>query len=189
LVNKSPGRQMLLPGAGVGGHCIPKDPWLLVYSVMGKDVPLRVIPAARIVNNSMPKHVAELLIKALASNDLEINGSRILVFGYSYLEESDDARNSPSVSLVDFLVDRGAEVLIHDPFVPGYQGSPEAMVDGCDAMVMMVKHNIYMSLDLPTLKAKMRTPILVDARRVFSLPKVKEAGLSYWAVGVDEVLV
>jgi len=179
---------MLLPGAGVGGHCIPKDPWLLVYSVMGKDVPLRVIPAARIVNNSMPGHVADLVRKALSSQGIQIIGARILIFGYSYLEESDDTRNSPSAILVSNLVESGSEVLIHDPYVPGFQGAPEEMARDCDAIVMMVKHKYYESLDLRALKASMRTPILVDTRQVYDKDIVKEAGFCYWAIGSYEAI-
>ena len=108
LVNKSPGRQMLMPGAGVGGHCIPKDPWLLAYSVKHKGIPLKLIPAARSVNNSMPGEVMDLLLEALATRGLSISGSRILVMGYAYLEESNDTRNSPSEVLVRLLIEKGA---------------------------------------------------------------------------------
>jgi len=132
LVNKSPYRQMHLPGAGVGGHCIPKDPWLLVYGVEGKDVPVRLIPTARAVNDSMPAHVADLLEGALAHAGRSLEGARILVLGYAYLEDSDDTRNSPSEALVKILLERGAGVVIHDPYVAGYQGDVYEMATGCD---------------------------------------------------------
>ncbi|MFQ5577060.1 MAG: nucleotide sugar dehydrogenase, partial [Anaerolineae bacterium] len=77
LVNKSPYRQMHLPGAGVGGHCIPKDPWLLAHSA--GQVPLRLIPAARAVNESMPAHTAELVRRALASAGRPIAGAKVAV--------------------------------------------------------------------------------------------------------------
>ena len=75
LVRKSPGREMLLPGAGVGGHCIPKDPWLLASSVRGYDVKVRLIPAARDINSSMPVHMLALLKERLK----DLQGKRILV--------------------------------------------------------------------------------------------------------------
>ena len=87
LVNKSPYRNMHLPGAGVGGHCIPKDPWLLAHSVRDKNVPLRLIPAAREINDSMPLHMFELLRDALREFNLEIENSRILLLGYTYNAE------------------------------------------------------------------------------------------------------
>lgn len=183
LVNKSPGRQMHLPGAGVGGHCIPKDPWLLAYGVQDKGVPLRVIPAARAVNDSMPLHIAELLQQALRSGGCDLPGSQILVMGYAYLEESDDTRNSPSEVLVEHLREKGAAVVIHDPFVSGYQGDLIEAARGCDAAVVMVRHQIYKQSDLSMLRSALRRPILVDGRMVFSIDRARAAGLVYWGVG------
>lgn len=164
LVNKSPGRHMLLPGAGVGGHCIPKDPWLLAHAAEGKDFPLRLIPAARAVNDSMPAHVFSLLKEALQKAGREISGARILVMGYAYLENSDDTRNSPSAALVELLQQAGAHPVVHDPYVPGYQGDLLEMATGCDAAVLMVKHDEYAELDLTALGEAISTGVLVDGR-------------------------
>jgi UDP-N-acetyl-D-mannosaminuronic acid dehydrogenase len=114
LVNKSPGRNVLLAGAGVGGHCIPKDPWLLAYGASG-DVDLKLIPAARAVNDSMPLHMVDLLREALLEAERKIGEARVAILGYAYLEESDDTRNSPSKILESELIRTGAEVVIHDP--------------------------------------------------------------------------
>lgn len=179
LVNKSPGRNMHLPGAGVGGHCIPKDPWLLAYGAEGKEVTLRLIPAARAVNDSMPLHIVDLLQRALVSVGREVAGARVLVMGYAYLEDSDDTRNSPSEVLVRRLCDLGAHVVIHDPYVREYQGDLLPMARGCDAVIVMVAHSQYRSLELAALK----TPILVDGRRVFDAVKARAAGLDYRGVG------
>lgn len=160
LVNKSPGRAMHLPGAGVGGHCIPKDPWLLVYEAQQQGVPIRLIPAARAVNDSMPLHMVELLEEALAEAGRPLAGARVLVLGYAYLENSDDTRNSPSAVLVEQLRERGAEVVIHDPYVPGYQGDVYALAQGCDAAVLMVAHRAYRELEWKRLPL-----IAVDGRR------------------------
>jgi len=166
LVNKSPGRHMLQPGAGVGGHCIPKDPWLLVYEAREQGTPIRLIPAARAVNESMPLHMVDLLQDALAEAGQELAGARVLVLGYAYLENSDDTRNSPSAVLVARLRALGAEVVIHDPYVPGYQGDVVEMAQGCDGVVVMVAHEEYRKLDWNTLRA----PVLVDGRRVVTDP-------------------
>ncbi|HQE92304.1 MAG TPA: nucleotide sugar dehydrogenase [Anaerolineae bacterium] len=183
LVNKSPGRNMLLPGAGVGGHCIPKDPWLLVYQAQQMGVPLRLIPAARAVNEGMPLHLVALLEEALHEGGKAVAGARVLVLGYAYLEDSDDTRNSPSAVLVTRLHERGAEVVIHDPYVAGYQGDVYAMAEGCDAVVVMVAHSEYKTLDLTMLKGGLRTPILVDGRRVFAPAQTQQARLIYRRVG------
>jgi UDP-N-acetyl-D-mannosaminuronic acid dehydrogenase len=106
------------------------------------------------------------------------------VLGYAYLEESDDTRNSPSEVLVSRLRELGAEVVIQDPGVEEYHGDPLECIKGCDAVVVMVAHNAYRTLDLNLLKAALRTPILVDGRRVFEASKAFAAGLEYWGLGV-----
>lgn len=183
LVNKSPNRQMHLPGAGVGGHCIPKDPWLLAYGVKDKDVPLRLIPAARAINDSMPLHMVELLRLALKGAGRELKGASIAVLGYAYLEDSDDTRNSPSEALIRCLRELGAEVIIHDPWIVEYSGNVLERVRGCDAAVVMVAHSAYRTLDLNLLKTSLRLPVLVDGRRVFESSRARMAGLEYWGVG------
>jgi UDP-N-acetyl-D-mannosaminuronic acid dehydrogenase len=183
LVNKSPYRQMHLPGAGVGGHCIPKDPWLLAYGIHGKKIPLRIIPSARAVNDSMPLHMVELLEKSLAASGQEISKSRIAILGFAYLEDSDDTRNSPSEVLVRRLREMGATVVIHDPWVEEYGGDPMERVRGADAAVLMVAHTAYRELDLNLLAAALRTPILIDGRHFFDPTTVQAAGLVYRCLG------
>ena len=180
LVNKSPGRIMLYPGAGVGGHCITKDPWLLAYEAWEK-VPIRLIPAARAVNEGMPLHILKLLETALHKVNQTLTTARILVLGYAYLENSDDTRNSPSEILVTGLREWGAEVAVHDPFVSGYQGDIYTIATGCDAVVVMVKHDDYRALDLNKLHSLLQHPILVDGRHTFGKEQV--AGWQYYGVG------
>ena len=183
LVNKSPYRNMHLPGAGVGGHCIPKDPWLLAYGVHGRDVPIRLIPASRAINESMPLHMVDLLHDALASLGRRLTGSKILVLGYAYLEDSDDTRNSPSEVLVRHLEKFAATVVIHDPYVPEYQGAWEQMAQGCDAAIFMVRHREYLQIDPGELKSLLRTPVLVDGRKVIDTTQAQAAGLIYRCIG------
>jgi UDP-N-acetyl-D-mannosaminuronic acid dehydrogenase len=185
LVNKSPFRQMHLPGAGVGGHCIPKDPWLLAYSAGAGDppAPVRLILAARQVNEAMPLHMADLTIQALAEHGIAIGQAGVLVMGYAYLEDSDDARNSPSASLVERLQSLGAQTIVHDPYIPAYQGSVLELARGCAAAVLMVRHQAYLELDLQALKAALRRPILIDGRQAFDGPALQATGWTYRAVG------
>ena len=166
LVNKSPGRKMLYPGAGVGGHCIPKDPWLLSYQARQQGLEVQLLPAARAVNDSMPLHMVELLADALAEAGRELLGARILVLGYAYLENSDDTRNSPSAVLVSEIQKLGATTVIHDPHVPEYQGIVSELAANCDAVVIMVKHQPYFELDWEALRGILRHTVLIDGRRV-----------------------
>jgi UDP-N-acetyl-D-mannosaminuronic acid dehydrogenase len=183
LVNKSPGRNMLYPGAGVGGHCIPKDPWLLSYQAREQGVPVRLITASRAVNESMPLHMVDLVEDALAEAGGDLAGARVLVLGYAYLENSDDTRNSPSATMVAALRERGADVVIHDPYVACYQGDVVEMAGGCDAIAVMVKHNVYRRLKWVSLPTRLCHLVLVDGRRVFDAKVAREAGLVYRGVG------
>ncbi len=182
LVNKSPYRNMHLPGAGVGGHCIPKDPWLLIANA-GDGFEPRVIPTARAVNDGMPLHMIDLTVKALCEAGIEISDARVAVLGYAYLENSDDTRNSPSKVLVARLRELGAEVVVHDPYVPGYQGDLQEAVQGRDAVVLMVAHDDYRALDLSELRAQVGHSVLIDGRHIFSAERAQAAGWDYRGVG------
>lgn len=186
LVNKSPGRNVLYAGAGVGGHCIPKDPWLLVYGA-GDEVDASLIPTARSVNDSMPKHMINMLKKSLISYNKLLMNAKIAILGYAYLEESDDTRNSPSDKLLDILRSENADVVVHDPYVPGYQGDVLDLIKGCDAVVIMVAHQAYRNLDLGQVKEQLHLPILIDGRRVIDPELAKEAGLDYAGIGFGKI--
>ena len=173
LVNKCPYRDMHLPGAGVGGHCLPKDPWLLIANAPPEFQP-RLIPAARAVNERMPLHVAELVVEGLREAGKDVRGARVAVLGYAFLENSDDTRHSPSATLVGRLRELGAEVVVHDPHVPEYQGDLRVRVQGCDAAVVMVRHEEYLHLNPAELAGLLSSPpVVVDGRHVFSPDAVR----------------
>lgn len=182
LVNKSPYRNMHLPGAGVGGHCIPKDPWLLAYAAEGK-IPLRLIPVARSINDTMPNHVANMVADALKLAGCNISEVRVGVLGYAYLENSDDTRNSPSEILIARLTEMGMTPVVHDPWVTEYQGDLLEMMRGCNAVILMVKHEAYRNVDLSALRDVLKTPILVDARGFYIPEQVRCAGFTYRGIG------
>jgi len=182
LVNKSPGRNVLLPGAGVGGHCIPKDPWLLASALATGDAPL--ISAARAVNESMPGHVAALTFELLAEAGVDPASAKVAVLGYAYLEDSDDTRHSPSADLVRELELSGSSVTVHDPFVEAYSGSLEDTVRGADVAVLMVAHSAYRSLSLTELRDQLARPLMIDARHVFSPAALAEVGFRSRTIGI-----
>ena len=183
LVNKVPERNMHLPGAGVGGHCIPKDPWLLVHGADAKNVPLKLIPAAREVNEFMPRHMVELVKTALEELGKPVAEARVLVMGYAYLENSDDARNSPSKVLVRSLQEMGAEVVVHDPYISEFQGDLLERARVCDAAVVMVKHSEYQTIRPADLIKALRLPILVDGRGAINPLLLPSGGARYISIG------
>jgi UDP-N-acetyl-D-mannosaminuronic acid dehydrogenase len=182
LVNKVPYRQMHLPGSGVGGHCIPKDPWLLAYSVK-EHLSLKMIPSARAVNDEMPIHIGTILLNLLEQARIDPKKSKVAILGIAYLENSDDTRNSPTIPLIRFLENKGIEVIVHDPFVPPYNKDLLTMIRDNDALIIMVGHQAYCGMDLKKIKSVLRHPILIDGRHIFLSKDVKDAGFTYYCIG------
>jgi UDP-N-acetyl-D-mannosaminuronic acid dehydrogenase len=176
---------MHVPGAGVGGHCLPKDPWLLVQSARAANP--RLIPTARAVNDSMPFHVLDLAASALQEAGKTVEGAVIAVMGASFLQDSGDARNSPSVPVIESL--RNAkELRVHDPFLDDIAGVSvikdwRRALDGADLAIFMVSHKQYAGISAPALKKFMRTPVVVDGRNIFSAERMMRAGIVYRGVG------
>lgn len=106
------------PGPGLGGHCIPLDPFYLTWKAAEYGIWARFIELAGDVNTSMPRYVVEKTVLALNGVGRSVNGARILVLGLAYKADIDDARESPSFELIERLCDLGAEVSYCDPFIP-----------------------------------------------------------------------
>src|SRR5947207_2869618 len=106
------------PGPGLGGHCIPIDPFYLTWKAREYSQHTRFIELAGEINTRMPEHVIHRVGDALNSQRKSINGSRVLVLGLAYKPNVDDERQSPSYVLMDLLQERGAEVAFYDPYVP-----------------------------------------------------------------------
>jgi UDP-N-acetyl-D-glucosamine dehydrogenase len=106
------------PGPGLGGHCIPIDPFYLTWKAREYGRHTRFIELAGEINTAMPEHVVHRVSDALNSQRKALNGSKILLMGLAYKPNVDDERESPSYVLMDLLSERGAQVEYHDPYVP-----------------------------------------------------------------------
>jgi UDP-N-acetyl-D-mannosaminuronic acid dehydrogenase len=182
LVNQAPYRAMHMPGAGVGGHCIPKDPWLLFRGAQGR-LEARLIPTARAINDDMPLHMAELAQDGLQKAGGSVKGAKATVLGYAYLENSGDARNSPTIPLVERLRALGVKVKIHDPHFAEYNSDLKEAIAGSDCLIVMVAHDEYRALDLAALREWVGTPVLIDGRNVFDKGGAQDLGFVYKGVG------
>ena len=109
------------PGPGVGGHCIPVDPYYLSWKAREYDFFTKFIELAAETNEDMPHHVAQQVADALARHGKAVSGARILVLGVAFKKDVDDARNSPAERLIELLISRGGQVTYHDPHVPAFQ--------------------------------------------------------------------
>jgi len=106
------------PGPGLGGHCIPIDPFYLTWKAREYDFHTRFIELAGEINSYMPYYVAQKTIDALNKEGKSIKGARILILGVAYKRDVDDLRESPALALIDILTEKGAEVDYNDPYIP-----------------------------------------------------------------------
>ncbi|MGC8744683.1 MAG: nucleotide sugar dehydrogenase [Verrucomicrobiia bacterium] len=106
------------PGPGLGGHCIPIDPFYLTWKAREYGQHTRFIELAGEINTSMPKYVTEKVIEALNSHKKSVNGSKILIIGIAYKADVDDDRESPSYHLMDLIANMGGKIEYYDPYVP-----------------------------------------------------------------------
>jgi UDP-N-acetyl-D-glucosamine dehydrogenase len=110
------GFQPFYPGPGLGGHCIPVDPYYLSWKAREYDFAARFIELAGEVNTAMPYHVVDSVASALNERQKALKGSRILVLGVAYKKDVDDLRESPSLKIIELLTARGAKIDYNDPY-------------------------------------------------------------------------
>ena len=139
------------PGPGLGGHCIPLDPFYLEWKAKEYDYHTKLIQTSGIINDSMPEFVLENIMKILNKNKKALNGSKVLVMGLAYKNDIDDYRESPSFKVIELLEDNGAEVSVNDPYCPEakYKGKKyysvdwKEVIDDADIVVITTNHSCY----------------------------------------------
>jgi UDP-N-acetyl-D-mannosaminuronic acid dehydrogenase len=189
LVNTCPFREMHIPGSGVGGHCLPKDSWLLLSGVPGNEA--KVIPDARKVNESMPHHMSDLAKEVMLKAKVTASRPKVAVLGLAFLRDSDDVRESPALKIIDDLMDQ-YELIVHDPLVVNPYKAPltrdleEALV-GADCAIFVTDHTAYRTLDLQKVKKLMRTPAIVDGRNLFHRHDAERNGMVYLGIGKGSI--
>ncbi|TMS42137.1 MAG: nucleotide sugar dehydrogenase [Methanobacterium sp.] len=186
------------PGGGVGGHCLPVDPYYLVKKAKELGYQSKVIAAGRTINDYMPKHVFGLITDALNDNERSVKNSKIVVLGLSYKENVGDDRESPSVQLIGELERNQALITIVDPYIQEtaiygtleeteLYGKVESDVynalDGAHALVLMTAHDEFRELDFEKIKKLMKLPIIIDGRRIFNPKDLEDMGFYYRGIG------
>lgn len=151
------GFQAFYPGPGLGGHCIPIDPFYLTWKAREFDFHTRFIELAGEINTGMPDFVVEKVAKALNDAGKPVSGARVLILGLAYKANVDDARESPSFRLIEKLEKRGAHVSYNDPFIPvisytrefsRYAGRRSVPVSGdYDLILIATPHDEYSQID------------------------------------------
>lgn len=163
-----------LPGPGLGGHCIPIDPFYLTWKAKEFGVHTQMIDVADQVNRGMPEHVIGKLMHALNTRRKAVAGSKILVLGLAYKPNVDDSRESPSAEIMDLLIGLDAEVAYSDPHLPSFPAmrnydidmkstaiTAESLAD-FDAVIIATNHDAF-DYDL----IKQHAELIIDARGVY----------------------
>jgi UDP-N-acetyl-D-glucosamine dehydrogenase len=163
------GFQPFYPGPGLGGHCIPIDPFYLSWKAKEFDFHTRFIELAGEVNLGMPYHVVSSVAKAMNDRRKSLNGSKVLVLGLAYKKDIDDLRESPSLTILELLQKEGAEVRYNDPFFPtvgrgrkydlNMASTPLSELESFDCVLIVTDHSTYDYKDIVK-----RAKLVVDTR-------------------------
>ena len=178
------------PGVGVGGHCIPVDPYYMMQRAADVGVPAELITAARAVNRTMPIHVAGVLNEILYKAGVPSGEGRVLLLGWSYKAGVGDPRETPAEPLCEALMSKGITVGAWDPHLKedDFPGEVEVVSDinnvsGYNLAVLVTAHNECLNLDWNRLANNMENPIIYDGRRVLNLNDLTAIGWETYAVG------
>jgi len=175
----------------VGGHCIPVDPYYLVYKARELGYHSQVILAGRAINDYMSKHIAEVTIRALNEVGKVIKGSRVLVMGLTYKEDVPDTRESPVKGIISELEEYGVEITGFDPMLKASDFEDEFGIkllndlgemtkSKADGIILAVAHSSFRKLKLIDLKKMQNSnPVLIDVRGIFDAEEARKAGFYY----------
>jgi nucleotide sugar dehydrogenase len=182
------------PGPGVGGHCLPVDPYYLTHKSMELGYEPQLILAGRSINNHMPHYVVRLVIDGLNTAGKAVSESKIAVLGVAYKSNTSDMRESPSVEIVRELMGLNGKIAVHDPLVSDYDCRKllgmstvtlRESLKGADCVVHLNNHDmIVKELSLGLIR-KLAKPgcLLVDTSHLFDPDEVKRAGIRYKGIG------
>lgn len=171
------------PSCGVGGHCIPVDPYYLIEEGRRNGFEHEFLSLARSINNRMPVHTVNLLARALEAEGRELRGARIAVLGLAYKSDIDDTRESPARIILKELEVRGAESVVFDPFVKNEGvASIEEALTGAHGAIIATSHRAFRSL-APEDFLKHDVRIVIDGKNCLPKQVFLDAGIHYRGIG------
>jgi UDPglucose 6-dehydrogenase len=184
------GSKFLHAGPGFGGSCFPKDLRALIKTAQDHDVPMRILEAVEIANDTRKRAMARKVSSAFAG---VLRGKTVSVLGLTFKPNTDDMREAPSIPLITALQDMGAKVRAYDPV--GMEQAKQVLADvtfclgpydcveEADAVVIVTEWEQFRALDLERLRDLMACPVMVDLRNVYCSADMKKHGFSYACVG------
>jgi UDPglucose 6-dehydrogenase len=184
------GRKFLHAGPGFGGSCFPKDCAALVRTAEEVGRPVTLIENVLSINDSRKRGMADRIAAACGG---DVAGKTVAVLGLTFKPNTDDMRESPSLSILPLLAEAGATIRAFDPegiteakkLLPDldYCGDAYQAIEGADVLVLLTEWNEFRALDLARIKNLMRTPIMVDLRNIYQPQEMADAGFVYHSIG------
>ena len=183
--------QIHYPGAGVGGPCLPVNSYQILNSARNKgNGMLKIIKAAREINEHMPYHVVELLIDALNEVGKVVKGSTIAILGLSYKPNVHDIQLTPAEEIINRLEKLQAKIKIYDPYFKSVKvfshNTENSLMDAitdADATLLVTAHDEFRDITPSLLVSKMKTPVIIDSRGLIDAAAAKKAGLIFRGIG------
>lgn len=189
LANTHPRVNIHTPGTGVGGACIPKDPYLLLFPAESEGFKSRIIKTSRLMNDNMPQHIVDLVLQGLWNVRKQVENANIAVLGTAYKANIDDSRLSPSKDIIQKLISLGAKVAAYDPYCKESFGAKEAnsiqrAIKNSDCVIIATGHDEFKKMDLSKIANLMNPPpIIVDGKRIIKPDQAEKLGISYYGIG------
>ncbi len=172
------------PSCGVGGHCIPVDPYYLIERAKQSGFDHKFLKLAREINNSMPDYTIKLLSKALNDHEKPIKGTKIGLLGLSYKADVGDLRESPSLKIIELLKENGADLEIYDPYVTDMNtcASLEQILEKSYAIVLATDHRIFRAIDAEKLK-QADVKVVIDGKNCLNKKELINNDIFYKGIG------
>ena len=173
---------LMIPGPGVGGSCLNKDPYILKAHMKKHGIALKMVDSATIINRSMPKHVCETVLK------LAKERRNISILGVAFKGDTDDTRFTPAYEIYDYFKEKKFNVTISDPFVKDEKIRIDHDIfsasGGANIILVLTDHSEYKSIDLKKLKEIMgKNPLIFDTRGIINRDKATKVGFEYHGLG------
>lgn len=170
------------PGAGVGGHCIPVDPYYLIRYGRDNGFEHQFLLTARRINERMPHYTVNRLADAFRQKKMKLAGSRVALLGLAYKKDIPDVRESPSLIIRDQLRKKGAEVRIFDPYVPGAGRDLKETLEGAQAVIVATDHSMFCNLT-PRQLEEFGVQVVIDGRNCLDKEVFKKSDILYRGIG------
>lgn len=172
------------PGVGVGGHCIPVDPYYLIERAKISGFDHKFLKLAREINNSMPAYTVEKLQDALNQIQNPVKGITVGILGLSYKANVGDIRESPSLKVIKYLQELEPKIEIYDPYFPKESTvkNLDELLRKCHALILITNHQEFVSMDLSKLK-KYGIKVVIDGRNSLNKEKIIKLGIIYKGIG------